>query len=305
MVLGIIVAFNPDIPELLEGLISLVDQIDSLIIIDNGSKLNVQIELENSFKKSKFKNKFKKIEIIFQRSEDNLGLGSAQNLGIQYGLENKFDYFLFLDDDSQLQTGSIELMLQVLQTNKKVGIVSPNILHEDSGKIQKYWVKERIFYKRRNFINEPTFAQYDDVLTVISSGSLIPSHIFKECGYLREDFFIDYIDIEFCLRIQSFGYKICVLRDAKLKHKLGESKSIQIQKFAIYPSNHSPFRRYFMIRNRIWTWKIYSLVFPIWFTIDFGNFVFDNFRVFFFERNKLENLKFFLKGMWHGIKSKQ
>lgn len=291
IIAGIIISYQPNIDDLYSSVQNLKEEVDLIILVENGSDKDTQIKIKNSIKDQK-------IEILIQ--EENKGLGFAQNLGIQHGLKKGVEYFLFLDDDSTLTKGSSKQLIWALKSNPNLGIAACNIIHKDSNKIQKYWIRTKFFYKRIDFSKKEE--KFQNVNTVISSGSMIPRRVIEQCGLFREDYFIDYIDIEYCLRIRSNGYTISVIRNAELIHRLGNTKSIQIGRLLeIHPTFHNPSRRFFMIRNRIWTWKTYMLSFPGWFLIDFSNFIFDNMRVLLFENNKFQNLIQIFKGLKEGF----
>lgn len=293
MIIGIIVSYQPNIEDLVRNINEVLEQVDYLILIENGSSPHVQDQIV-----SKLNNK--KMKVILQTQ--NLGLAKAQNIGIQKGIELGGNYFLFLDDDSSLSKGSVEKLKRELDENPKLGIAACHIIHENSSKVQKYWIKTKWFYKRVRLTD--IIPKLDNVNTVISSGSLISKEVIEKCGLMREDFFIDYIDIEYCLRVRANGFAISVIQSARLSHNLGNTKSIQIGQLAFHPTNHNPERRYYMIRNRIWTWKLYAPQFPGWFLIDLGNFFVDNIRVFIFEEEKFLNLKCFTLGIRDGILKK-
>ncbi|MBP9885969.1 MAG: glycosyltransferase [Leptospiraceae bacterium] len=291
IVAGIIISYQPSIDDLYLSIKNLTKEVDIIILVENGSDKYTQNKIKDIVKDNK-------IDLLIQ--DTNQGLGFAQNIGIQHGLKKKAKYFLFLDDDSILTKGSTKQLILELESNPNLGLAACNIIHKDSNKIQKYWIKTKFFYKRISFSEKEE--KFQNVNTVISSGSMIPRKVIEQCGLFREDYFIDYIDIEYNLRIRSNGYTITVIRNAELLHKLGNTKSIQIRRLLeIHPTFHNPSRRFFMIRNRIWTWKIYMLTFPGWFLIDFSNFIFDNMRVLLFENNKLENLIQIFRGIKAGF----
>ncbi len=290
MIIGIIVSYQPNLEDLILYTNEILAEVDYLILIENGSTNHIQNQINIRLSNEK-------IKVLLQTK--NLGLAKAQNIGIRKGIELGGDYFLFLDDDSRLSKGSVEKLKRELEENSKLGIAACHILHENSNKEQKYWIKTKCFYKRVGFTS--IMRKLENVNTVISSGSLVSKEVVQKCGLMREDYFIDYIDIEYCLRVRANDYTISVIRSAKLAHRLGNTKSIQVGQIAFHPTNHSPERRYYMIRNRIWTWKLYAFQFPGWFLIDLGNFFADNVRVFIFEKNKFLNLKFFLIGLRDGF----
>jgi len=290
MLIGIIVSYHPEIDDLISNCKEIVNQIDKLILVDNGSNKSLQDQIINNLSTD---------NIIILLESKNLGLAAAQNIGIKKGLELGGDFFLFLDDDSSMSKESVEILRKEFEINPNLGIAACHIVHNDSRKEQKYWIQSKFFYKRVRLT--ANMRKLENVNTVISSGSLITRKVIEKCGFMREDFFIDYIDIEYCLRVRANGFTITVIRKAELLHNLGNTKSIQFSKLLFHPTNHSPERRFYMIRNRIWTWKLYSLQFPGWFLIDVGNFLVDNLRVFLLEKQRKENFKQFLLGLKEGF----
>ncbi|HRG74653.1 MAG TPA: glycosyltransferase family 2 protein [Leptospiraceae bacterium] len=290
MLIGIIVSYHPEIDDLISNCKEIVNQIDKLILVDNGSNKSLQDQIINNLSTD---------NIIILLESKNLGLAAAQNIGIKKGLELGGDFFLFLDDDSSMSKESVEILRKEFEINPNLGIAACHIVHNDSKKEQKYWIQSKFFYKRVRLT--ANMRKLENVNTVISSGSLITRKVIEKCGFMREDFFIDYIDIEYCLRVRANGFTITVIRKAELLHNLGNTKSIQFSKLLFHPTNHSPERRFYMIRNRIWTWKLYSLQFPGWFLIDVGNFLVDNLRVFLLEKQRKENFKQFLLGLKEGF----
>jgi len=300
VVLGIIVSFFPNLQELLSSLIQLKGELEEVCLVENGSDPKVQIELKATLEKNK--TLIPKIHWIINPT--NIGLASAQNLGIAYGMEKQVPFFLFLDDDSLLTKGSLSSMKEFLLSNQDYGMVAPKLIHLNSNRIQKYpiihstgWIYRRPLYEKNDFL--------ENVSTVIASGSLVRENCFRNIGKMRDDYFIDCIDIEFCLRLRANDWKIAVLQSAVLKHKLGEEKEFKTPLGQIYPTNHSPLRRYYMTRNRIWTWKLYGLKFPLWFLYDIGNFIFDVIRFTLFDKERVKKWKMLGRGIVDGILEKK
>lgn len=299
MVLGIIVSFYPNTNELLESLISLNGEIDEICLVENGSPIDIQNKIKDIIQKEK-----KRIPSIkWIQMDSNIGLAAAQNIALEYGLKKKFDFYLFLDDDSILQKGSVANLQEYLKENPKIGLVGSDIKHQGSKRIQKYPIISSNGWIYRKCINNNE-TSLTDVSSIIASGSLLRLNCLKSTGLMRAAYFIDYVDIEFCLRIRSLGWKIAVIKNSIIYHKLGEEKEINLSLGKIYPTNHSPLRRYYMTRNRIWTWKLYAFTFPKWFIYDFINFCFDIVRFSIFDQEKLSKWKMFSKGIIDGILKK-
>jgi rhamnosyltransferase len=120
----------------------------------------------------------------------------------------------------------------------------------------------------------------------------------KECGYYCEYFFIDALDTEYCLRLQSRGWKIKVVEDSLLNHSLGAmiDKNIPLIKKRIYVTEYTPERLYYIARNHSIIISHYKNVFPNTCKIQ-RKFLFYLFiKIFIYEKNIYAKFKMILRG---------
>lgn len=85
-----------------------------------------------------------------------------------------------------------------------------------------------------------------DVDFLIASGCLIPLSAIDEVGDMVDEMFIDYVDIQWGLRVQSKGYRSYGVCGAPMEHALRD-ESIAFGKRHV--PVHSPLRH---VRNAIW-----------------------------------------------------
>ncbi|WP_061227093.1 glycosyltransferase family 2 protein [Leptospira interrogans] len=233
--LAVIVTFNPDINLTYKNVQNLNLNSVPVLIVDNRSK-NV----------SAIRSKIKKQNFLIE-NESNLGLGFALNRGIEYAQSNLYTHVWLFDQDSFLETSAIRLFLQKIREyeiqkfpNEKVASYGPNIFDT---------IKNRNIY---GILKDETGILNAKFL--ITSGSFYSLEVLKEVGLMYQDFFIDYLDYEWCFRANDKGYVHKIISDVKMKHSIGgDSRSIfGIFKVAI----HSPFRWYFLFRNGIYICKM-------------------------------------------------
>jgi rhamnosyltransferase len=140
-------------------------------------------------------------------------------------------------------------------------------------------------------------AQIAEVATVITSGSLVPLAIAARLGPFRDDFFIDLVDDEYCLRARSRGYKVLLIPRPLTVHALGNPIIRRLPWRTIGTSNHSARRRYYMTRNRIMLLKQYAFREPGWATrtlfIRLKSFV----LLLLLDDHRVSKLRL----MWHGM----
>ncbi|HEI4164836.1 TPA: rhamnosyltransferase [Escherichia coli] len=235
-VAGVIVTYNPEIKILLSALESSTKQLDYIYLIDNCSlNKNEVADLAGRFGNVKF-----------QALSKNIGLASAQNMGINTAKNNNLiEYVVLFDQDSIIENNFIASLLddykKVLAKDSKIGAIGP-VFYVPSTKIN-YPATVYIgpFIKKISIKDEPQFATY-----LIASGCLIKIDTLSSVGLMQDDLFIDYIDVEWSLRAKSKGYNLYISPNAKMAHTIGDARRKFLGRTI---SIHSPFRRYFLVRN--------------------------------------------------------
>lgn len=241
---SIIVTYNPNIDALKKQIERLLAQVQLIIIVDNGS--DNSSKLTSELLNYKIQNK-----IIAFENGDNKGLGFAQNKGIEIAITEKATHVLLLDDDSLIEENFISNLLsdyeELLNTGIKVGAIGPTYYNEETG--EQYPITKYVgpFIDRKLPKEKPVEASF-----LIASGCLIPTSVLVEVGFMNEDFFIDYIDVEWSFRAISKGYKLFATPKAQMNHIIGERRaSVLGRKISL----HSPLRKYYLFRNSIFMIK--------------------------------------------------
>ena len=190
----------------------------------------------------------------------NTGVGGGLRAGLSYAaLKKKHDWVWIFDQDSMPEADALERLLagvEYLQGSEhNPAVLAPVCVHPQSGMIfhGMAWRGARLV---------PTEADADRPVTlvdsVISSGSLMHREALETAGLPREDFFMDFVDHEHCLRMRRYGFDIAVVRDSHLHHAQGEPSKFNFLGRTKYWSDHVPWREYYITRNEIFTmWKYY------------------------------------------------
>lgn len=84
------------------------------------------------------------------------------------------------------------------------------------------------------------------VKTIITSGMFISKTVYKKIGIFVDDYFIDSVDHEYCLRARSMGIDVFRGKYPIMTHTIGEKEGGYIPR-------HSPVRKYYIFRNVIRT----------------------------------------------------
>jgi rhamnosyltransferase len=85
-----IVLYNPNMNRLIENIISIKNQVDCIVCVDNNSNNYKEI-------KDKFGND---INIILISNFENKGIGYALNQIVRWGIKHDYQWVLTLDQDS-------------------------------------------------------------------------------------------------------------------------------------------------------------------------------------------------------------
>jgi GT2 family glycosyltransferase len=205
-----------------------------IIVVDNGSTIN---PIPNWVAKYP--------DVKFIRSESNLGFSGGNNLGIK---DATGDYYFLVNNDTEFTPGLVQKLVDILDTHPHVGIISPRLMyHHDKSIIQYVGFTQMDYYTCRNEAmgkNEKDTGQYDKLLgqTGYCHGGamMVKRETTHKAGLMADNFFIYYEEVDWGERINRSGYQAWVRGDAVIYHK--ESMTV---------GKNSPFKEYFMNRNRI------------------------------------------------------
>jgi rhamnosyltransferase len=230
-VAAVVVTFHPE-PDFAAMLASMLPQVGAIIVVDNGScpadlPAHDDPKLEG------------RVEIM--ANGENRGIGAALNQGLRRASQRGFSWALTMDQDSSPLPNLVAAGRRAFEAHpqpQQLAAIGASVV--DVGEL-----------------SAPA-AAYRRMTAVITSGTLQSIPIWERLGGFREDYFIDCIDTEFCLRARAHGLEIIQATEAALSHRIG----IPTQKWVVgrwmIPTNHSPLRRYYVTRNRISLWRKYA-----------------------------------------------
>nr|WP_255091690.1 glycosyltransferase [Vibrio aestuarianus] len=288
MVYGIVVSYNPGI-ELFEHLKNLNRQVSKIILFDNNSSGD-SLACVNKCET------IDSVDVIY--SNINVGLSKAQNIAIKQALNEGADWVLTLDDDSDISDDFVANMLEVCDgSDLNVGAVVPIVKDQNSNQTSRFILAGNKFQK------VVPGNKSLEVLVAISSGMLIKRSVFNEIGFMNEDYFIDYIDIDFSLRVNS-QFKMISCPSAILAHRLGEKQKVTFLGLSFVVSNHSSFRRYYIYRNRIDVWKRHYLAYPKYILYEICVSIAEAFKILILEKNKKGNFFAICNGVISSFKKR-
>jgi GT2 family glycosyltransferase len=182
--------------------------------------------------------------IVFIKSEVNLGFAGGNNLGARAA---KGDFFLFINNDVEVPSGFLEPLVETLQQNPELGMVSPKIkYHWDPALIQYAGYNPMNHWTIRNSsigYRETDLGQYDSLRiteSIHGAAMMVPRKVAEHVGLMTEVYFLYYEEHDWAAAVRRAGYKIAC-----------QGKSYILHKESISTGKDSPLKTYYINRNRI------------------------------------------------------
>jgi GT2 family glycosyltransferase len=204
-----------------------------ILVIDNASADDPTKEITS---------KYPDVKVIV--SDQNLGFAGGNNLGIKHATGK---YLLFLNNDTEVDAGFLEPMVNLFETNPKAGAASSKILYYNSDNIIQYagstCVNPMTGRNKRLGYMEKDLGQHDVLReTDLAHGCamMVPKYVIEKVGLMPELFFLYYEEIDWCETIKRAGYKIYYVPASRVFHK--ESMSV---------GKNSTLKTYYLTRNRL------------------------------------------------------
>ncbi len=204
-----------------------------IIVVDNDSPDRLIDELPARFPGVKY-----------IRSSENLGFAGGNNLGIN---QASGDYFLFINNDTEVDPGFMEPLVNRLSSSDKIGMVSPKILfHYAPDTIQYAGYTPFNFITIRNnlvgYRQKDTEAFQNPDRTNLAHGAamMVKKEVLGCTGLMADIYFLYYEELDWGVRIARQGFEIWYEPTSRVYHK--ESMST---------GKDSPLKVYYMTRNRL------------------------------------------------------
>ncbi len=254
-VAAVVVTYWPQAEELTSLLLSLRDQVDRVIICDNSDGASIDTVLPPVLRAPEWEG-----FLYWHSLGSNLGIGAALNQGFEIAARLGYEAVLTLDQDSEATPGMVVALWEALRTHRNAVAAAPQPWDARIGVALPLIIRENA-KMRRTILQSNQCVMLDHAIT---SGMLVCLAAWRRIGPFREDFFIDYIDIEWCWRVQLLGDAILGVGQAQLLHRMGASATR-------LPGNrwffkHGPARHVTHFRNAVrlhrlhrrpWRWHLW------------------------------------------------
>jgi rhamnosyltransferase len=215
----------------------------------------------------------------------NTGLASALNMGCEAALGAGFEWVVTFDQDSDV---AADFLLQ------QIGFW---------GKSDSPTFMLGCNYADGSNLESPRFTEGDHVTacpTVITSGCLMCLPVWDELGRFRDDYFIDGVDHEICLRGRSRDLVVARHGRVLMKHRIGERSA----NYRIFPYLHAPVRKYYSMRNGIRNIAQYATNEPAWAARKCATLAWELVIALLFEPDRRRKSSAMFRGIRDGVKGK-
>lgn len=279
-VCAVLVSYHPD-EDLAQRIAAVRPQVGALVIVDNGSGEQALAMLRRLAAADP--------AISLLECGANLGVARALNLGIERASHGPFRWVLLLDQDSTAEPDLVGALLAI---------------HEGFPDPARLAIAGAAFGEPAagaDAAAEPWVA----VETAITSGSLLALAAYRAIGPFREEFFIDYVDSDFCQRARARGYAIVTTRRALMSHVIGAPSRHRLLWMHKWTSNHAVDRRYYIARNdTVMLRERGDRPFGRWALKSLGRRLRTCKRVLLYEDAKAAKTVAIFQGWWHGVRGR-
>ena len=269
---AVIVSYNPDIKRLTQNCRLLKEQGFRVIIVDNGSN----IDLEEYFSQN---------DLI--KLGENKGIATALNIGMQGAKERRGSWVLSLDQDTEVASNLLDEYKKYINL-QNVGALSPRIVRR--GEEEKEYIKV-----------------VEEIERCPTSGFFMAVDLWERIGGYDDWMFIDYVDYDICRRIKNNGLHIYRINSTYIIQELGKlevnpffdflGKTLHIKKLRNFAKvyNHSSVRNYYFVRNALYYMYKYQDIIDL--KYERGFLLRWEIKKIILEKNKMDNIRSIARGI--------
>ncbi|MFN8345315.1 MAG: glycosyltransferase [Spirosomataceae bacterium] len=183
-------------------------------------------------------------EVKFLKSTTNVGFAGGNNLAAQ---QARGEYLLFINNDVEVAPGFLEPLVERLQSDRSIGMVSPKIKYFDAPDTLQYagCSEINLITGQGHFIGHretdgSAFSQSAPTAYIHGAAMLVTRQVLTQTGFMDDDYFLYYEELDWCARARRDGFNVWYVAESEVWHK--ESMST---------GKESPLKVYFQTRNRL------------------------------------------------------
>ncbi len=245
-----------------------------------------------------------KLNIVYLKPGYNSGFAGGNNAGAEQAIKDGCKYIFFLNNDSILDKGCIQKLVDSIEKDGNIGAAGPLILYGD-GSIKDPLIQEvgeKVNFKsykiRKHFEGDKynvVKAELPETIEsdMISGGAFfVRQEVLKKTGLWEEDYFAYGDEIDLAKRIKDAGYKIIAVSSSILYHNHKWNKK---NKQGFY------FEYYLIERNKFLYFYKYKLYTSIILSLLIDSFKFPIRLIWFIKVCDFKLGIYYLRGMLAGL----
>lgn len=226
-----------------------------VVVVDNGSSDGTAAAIHDRFP-----------QVVVKENHKNLGFAEGNNVGIRHALGLHPDYICLLNNDTVVTPDFIVRLVEETEGEKSVGMAGPKMYFFDppdmvfaagslvdwkEGKLNQRGIRQREGIVGPLFSDGP-----EDVDFIIGCGVLIKREVLEQIGLFDSRYFLNFEDVDLCIRAHRAGYRVRYTPRAVLFHKVSASLG-----------QGSPRNVYYMTRNALLFFSTYLQGWQRWLTL--------------------------------------
>lgn len=162
------------------------------------------------------------VEVHCFHAPENPGISVAYNHIAEFAKENRYDWVVFLDQDSVLESSAYRLYQQFAAENAEE-VAAPKVLYDE-----KIISPSKYHHFRTSlFASLPKTLDLNGDITFINSGLIIKTDLFFKAGKYDENLRLDFCDHEFAGRLSKVTSKLRVLDFSIFQNFSTETNSLE------------------------------------------------------------------------------
>ncbi len=209
-----------------------------IVVVDNGSTDSSETILRQ---------RFQDIDII--QTGANLGFAEGNNAGIRHALDQGADYVWLLNNDTVVAPDALSALVSIAEGDARIGMVGSKIVYFNDPRI--LWYAGAVIDPRRPYrpyhrgLRQEDRGQYGTVEEtgyVTGCSLLARREMIAEVGFLADDLFLYFEDVDWSARAVEEGWKLIYCPLSLVQHKVSLSVG----------GASSPALLYYTARNRLY-----------------------------------------------------
>jgi GT2 family glycosyltransferase len=215
---------------------------------------------------------------VLIKNEKNYGFAGGNNIAADFAL--KFlrpDYVLLINNDVITEKHFLTELVNVAESEKKIGIVGPKIYFENycgRSDVINFAGEDILLWKAKgirhgyNKLDEGQYDKIKEVDKIDGACMLVKKIILESIGLFDPTFFAYWEETDLCIRVKKGGFKVIYVPTSRIWHKIASSTGgvysdrriylITRNRFLFIKRNGLPIERFMFI--------IYFFSWDFWYT---------------------------------------